>query len=132
MTGYLDRHSEVVAVLRDYFDGLHYSDTRLLRSVFHPQAIYATANHGLPLVLNMDNYFSMVDVRPSPASKGEARTDEIISIQFYGPVTACATLRCSIRPRHFIDLLTLICVEGHWQIIAKVFHWEELPREAEG
>jgi len=35
-----------------------------------------------------------------------------------------AKLRCSIRPKNFVDLLTLIRVEGRWQVIAKVFHWE--------
>ena len=66
----------------------------------------------------------------SPASKGEARADEIVSIQFAGPVTALATLRCSIRPRDFIDLLTLVHVDGRWQVIAKVFHWDEPPAVA--
>ena len=119
------RYADVVVVLQDYFDGLHHSDTQRLRRVFHPQAVYATASSGKPLVLRMDEYFPIVDARPSPASKGEVRTDEIVSIEFAGPVTAGARLRCSIRPRHFVDLLTLIHVDGRWRIIAKVFHWEE-------
>jgi hypothetical protein len=125
MSGHLARHAEVVAVLQDYFDGLHHSDTQRLRRVFHPQAVYATASHGQPLVLPMDEYFLVVDARPSPASKGEARKDEIVAIEFAGPVTARATLRCSIEPRHFVDLLTLIHVDNRWQVIAKAFHWEE-------
>jgi hypothetical protein len=128
MSGHLARHAEVVAVLQEYFDGLHYSDTQRLRRVFHPQAVYATASHGKPLVLGMNEYFPIVDARPSPASKGEARTDEIVSLEFAGPVTARATLRCSIQPRHFVDLLTLIHIEDRWQVIAKAFHWEERPR----
>jgi hypothetical protein len=129
VSAHRDRHADVVAVLEDYFDGLHHSDTRRLRRVFHPRAVYATASHGKPLVLSMEEYFPIVDVRPSPASKGEARADEIVSIAFTGPVTASATLRCSLRPRHFVDLLTLIHVDGRWQVIAKVFHWEEKTPE---
>lgn len=124
MNAHLSRHAEVIAVLQEYFDGLHHSDTRRLRRVFHPQALYATASNGVPLVLNLDQYFPIVEARPSPASQGEERTDEILSIEFAGPVTAMAKLRCSIRPRNFIDLLTLIHVDGRWQVIAKVFHWE--------
>jgi hypothetical protein len=56
--------------------------------------------------------------------QAEVRTDCIVSIELFGPVTALAKLRCSIRPKNFVDLLTLIRVEGHWQVIAKVFHWE--------
>ncbi len=125
MTHHLDAYADVVAVLQDYFDGLHHSDTRRLSRVFHPQAVYATVSHGQQLVLRMHEYFPIVDARPSPASRGEARTDRIESIEFAGPVTAHARLRCSIAPRHFIDLLTLVRVEGRWQVIAKVFHWDE-------
>lgn len=129
MTALPDAHDEVAAVLQDYFDGLHHSDTQRLRRVFHPQAVYATASGGQPLILSMQEYFPIVDARPSPASRGQARTDRIESIEFAGPVTARARLRCSIAPRHFIDLLTLIRVDGRWQVIAKVFHWDEtLPQ----
>lgn len=132
MSAHVARYADVVAVLQDYFDGLHHSDTQRLRRVFHPQAVYATASSGQPLVLRMEEYFPIVDARPSPAAKGEARTDEIVSIAFAGPVTALATLRCSIRPKYFVDLMTLIHVDGRWQVIAKVFHWEEQAHEAGG
>lgn len=125
MSPHLERHAAVVAVIQDYFDGLHHSDTQRLRRVFHPRAVYATASQGEERVLDMDRYFPVVDARPSPASRGEARTDEIVSIAFAGPVTASVTLRCAIGPRRFVDLLTLIHVDGRWQVIAKVFHWEE-------
>lgn len=130
MSAHLARCADVVAVLEEYFDGLHHSDTQRLRRVFHPQAVYATASHGKPTILRMEEYFPVVDARPSPASKGEHRTDEIVSIVFAGPHTALATLRCSIRPKHFVDLLTLIHVDKRWQVIAKVFHWEEQAHAA--
>jgi hypothetical protein len=43
-----------------------------------------------------------------------------------------ATLRCSILPKYFVDLLTLIHVDGRWQVIAKVFRWEEQSHKAGG
>jgi hypothetical protein len=115
---------DIASLLQDYLDGLHHSDTQRLRRIFHPQAIYACATEGQPLILRMDEYFPIVDARPAPASRGETRTDEILSIELAGPVTALAKLKCSIRPKHFIDLLTLIRLEGRWQIIAKVFHYD--------
>jgi hypothetical protein len=114
----------VTALLRDYFDGLYFSDTRRLKRVFHPQAVYATATEGTPLILRMDEYFPVVDKRPAPASRGDARSDRIVSIDFVGPVTALAKVQCAIKPKHFTDLLTLIQVDGRWQIISKVFHYE--------
>lgn len=131
MTNHLEAYAEIVAVLEDYFDGLHHSDTRRLRRVFHPQAVYATTSNGQPLILRMHEYFPIVDERPSPASRGEVRSDRIESIEFAGPVTALARLRCSIQPRHFIDLLTLVRLDRRWQVIAKVFHWDERPAGGE-
>ena len=39
-------------------------------------------------------------------------------------MTALARVECSIGPKHFTDLLTLVHVGGRWQIIAKVFHFD--------
>ena len=117
-------YNTLVEVLNLYFDGIYHSDTAILRRVFHPSALYASATEGQLLALGMDAYFPIVDKRPSPASKGQARSDRIVSIEFAGPVTAFARVECSIAPKHFTDLLTLVLVDGRWQIISKVFHFE--------
>ncbi len=114
----------VASVLQQYFDGLHHSDTARLRGVFHPQAIYACATEGTLLQRGMPEYFELVDRRPSPASKAEPRADRIVGIEFAGPVTALARVECRIAPRRFTDLLTLVKLQGRWQILSKVFHFE--------
>jgi hypothetical protein len=116
---------EVAALLGVYFDGLHFSDTKRLVQVFHPQAQYACATDGVLLYRDMATYFPVVDARVSPASRGEVRRDEIVSVEFAGPVTARALVRCSIGARHFTDFLTLVRLDGRWQILSKVFHYEE-------
>jgi hypothetical protein len=124
-----DRYAAVVAVLQTYFDGLYHSDTGRLGQVFHPRAHYVTATEGAtdgpgPLLLTMEEYFPIVAARPSPAGRGEARHDRIVSLEFAGPVTAFARVECAIGPKFFTDFLTLIRTDGRWQIIAKVFHYE--------
>ncbi len=120
-------YADVADALADYFDGLHFSDTARLRRIFHPQAIYACATEGKLLHLTMQEYFPIVDKRPSPASRAEPRADRIVSIEFAGPVTAFVRLHCAIGPKLFTDLLTLIHVDGRWQIISKVFHFDLKP-----
>ena len=115
---------EVTAVVKNYFEGLYRSDSAILRRVFHPSALYACASDGTLLTLRMDEYFPVIDKRPSPASRNDPRTDRIISVEFAGSVTALARVECSILPKHFVDLLTLIRLDGRWQIISKVFHFE--------
>ncbi|MFN4311000.1 MAG: nuclear transport factor 2 family protein [Ferrovibrio sp.] len=116
--------ADISRVLGIYFDGLYHSDTQRLRQAFHPKAVYACATDGSLLHLTMDEYFPVVDKRPSPASRNEPRRDRIVSIEFAGPVTAIARVECAIGPKFFTDLLTFICLDGRWQIISKVFHYD--------
>lgn len=118
------RYDQMTRVLQDYFDGLYHSDTKRLRRVFHSQALYACATETPLLRLDMEPYFAVVDKRPSPASRNEKRNDRILSIEFAGPVTAFARVECSIGPKFFTDLLTFVFLDGRWQIMAKVFHYD--------
>lgn len=115
---------EIQKVIATYFDGLFKADATLLRQVFHPKAIYACASDGDLLFRHMDAYFDVVEKRVSPESRGEARTDAIRSIELAGPVTARATVHCSIGDRYFTDFLTFVHTDGRWRIMAKVFHSE--------
>jgi hypothetical protein len=119
-------YDAITAVLTDYFDGLYHSDTVRLRRVFHPLAQYVCAAEDPLLYRTMAEYFPVVDARPSPASRGEARRDEIVAIAFAGPVTATVRAHCSIAGKLFTDCLTLIHVDGRWQIISKVFHHDPI------
>jgi hypothetical protein len=117
--------SAVASVLETYFDGLYYADTERLGKAFHPKAIYATADETPLLYRTMDDYFSVVAKRESPASRREARRDVIEAVDFAGDNTALARVRCSIGPLDFVDFLTLVRTDGDWRIMAKVFQITE-------
>lgn len=70
----------------------------------------------------------MLAAREAPAARGEARRDYIDAIEVAGENTAFVRARCSIGPRDFVDFLTLLQVDGRWQIIAKVFQIIERPQ----
>jgi predicted N-acyltransferase len=108
-------------VIRDYFDALYHCDTELLQRVFHPKAVYATADETPLLHRTMDEYVPVVAARQSPASRGEARRDVIDEIQFAGENTAFARVRCSIGNNDFVDFLTFVRDEGSWRIMSKIF-----------
>ncbi|MFN4167973.1 MAG: nuclear transport factor 2 family protein [Pannonibacter phragmitetus] len=112
---------EITGVLQDYFDALYFCDTGILQRVFHPRAIYATADETPLLYRTMEEYVPVVAARQSPASRGEPRRDHIDAIDLAGDNTAFARVRCSIGQRDFVDFLTLVRSEGQWRIIAKVF-----------
>jgi hypothetical protein len=112
---------EISSVMADYFDALYYCDTEKLQKVFHPKAIYATADETPLLYRTLAEYVLVVAARQSPASRGEARRDSIDAIELAGENTALARVRCSIGSRDFVDFLTLVRTDGVWRIIAKVF-----------
>jgi Putative lumazine-binding len=116
--------NDVVAVLDDYFAGLRDSDTTRLKRVFHAEAHYFCGTSGTLQHLDMAQYFPVVDARPSPSSQGHVSQDRILSIEFAGPVTAFVKAECSIPSKFFTDFLVLIKLEGRWQIVSKVFHYE--------
>lgn len=118
----MSRFAEVQALLSQYFDTLYYCDLEKFDEVFHPLAIYATADETPLLYRDMPTYRGVMAQRQSPASRKESRRDFVDAIEFAGENTALARVRCSIGERDFIDLLTLVCSEGRWQIMAKIFH----------
>lgn len=118
----MSAYQAIDELLGRYFDALYECDTRKMRAVFHPRAIYATADEHPMLFRDLPTYLDVIEVRESPASRDEERRDYIDAIELAGENTARARVRCSIGSRDFIDFLTLVREEGRWQIIAKVFH----------
>jgi hypothetical protein len=115
--------AEVEKTLRIYFDGLYEGDTRKLGAAFHPLShLYSVGTDGSAADVPRADWFKMVESRPSAKSKGDERRDRIVSIDFSGPATAFAKVECQLPPRYFTDYLTLLKIDGRWQVIAKAFH----------
>lgn len=118
--------SAITSVINDYLDGLYRCDPELLGCVFHPQAIYATADETPMLYRTMNEYFPVVAARISPASRNEPKTGVIDSIEFAGENTAFARVRCTMAGIDYVDLLTFVRTDDTWRIIAKVFQMTDL------
>jgi len=126
----MNNFSAVHDLLDKYFDTLYYCDLEKFDAIFHPQAIYATADETPLLYRDMSAYRKVIAQRHSPASRSEQRRDFIDAIEFAGDNTALARVRCSIGERDFVDLLSLVQTEGRWSIIAKIFQIIEQKGES--
>lgn len=115
--------ADIEDIVRHYLDGLYRCDTGFLARVFHPQALYATAAGDVPVIMDMPSYLPVVARRDPPARSGDERRERIVSIDVVGPSTAFVKLECRFFQKDYVDFLTLIRVDGRWQIIAKVFHF---------
>lgn len=116
----------IADLLKRYFDGLYHSDVECLSSVFHPKAFYSNTSNGQLEQLSMPSYFERVRNRKSPASLKQVRQDKVLFVDLIGKTTALAKVQCVIEPKFFTDFLSLLKVEGQWQIISKVFHYKLL------
>jgi len=118
---------EIRIVLQDYFDGWHEADAGKLSRVFHPACHLFCVINGALDDDDMEKVYASVRGRQSPASRGEARVDKILAIDVAGPQTALAKVQLAIGPKLFTDNLSLLKLNGRWQIISKTFSFEPLP-----
>ena len=112
---------EITILLNNYFDTLYYSDLEKFDRVFHPQAVYATADEAPPIIMSMVHYRTVIAKRESPATRNESRHDVVDSIEIAGNNTASARVRCTVGEKSYVDFLTLIHIDREWKVISKVF-----------
>ena len=117
-------YADIATVLWTYMDGLYEGDLNKLRLAFHPVCHLFSNSEGEFLDWSREKWFEVVEGRDSPKSLGLQRFDRIISIDMSDDITACAKLSCAVPPKFFTDYLTLLKLEGRWQIISKVFRYE--------
>ena len=116
-----NERAEIEAVVKTYLDGLYEGDTEKLARVFHPtSALTHDVGDGLKVVLR-DAWLEAVRNRPSPQSQRLSRHDEIVQIDQAGPTTAFVKVKCAMPPRFFTDYLSLLKIDGRWQVAQKVF-----------
>jgi hypothetical protein len=121
MTG-TDDAKTIEGVIQSYLDGLHEGDTAKIASAFHPTSALTSVTEAGELVITpRDVWLDNVRNRSSPKQRGLPRHDEVLSIDLVSPTMAFVKLKCAIPPRFFTDQLSLLKIDGHWQIAQKVF-----------
>ncbi len=112
----------IEGVIQRYLDGLYESDADKIASVFHPtSALTSVTSEGELVITPRDSWLEKVRARPSPKQRGLSRYDEVLTIDLVSPTMAHVKLKCAIPPRFFTDQLSLLKIDGRWQIAQKVF-----------
>jgi hypothetical protein len=84
----------------------------------------AHVNDGKLIIVPRDEWFKAVNSRPKPKDSGMSRHDEVLSVDILDDRTAFVKLKCALPPKYFTDLLSLLKIDGRWQIAQKVFTFE--------
>jgi hypothetical protein len=104
---------------------IHEGDADKIASAFHPtSALTSVADNGELTITPRDVWLDNVRNRPSPKQRDLSRHDQVLSIDLVGPTMAYVKLKCAIPPRFFTDQLSLLKIDGRWQIAQKVFMTE--------
>jgi len=124
MTG-TDDVKIIEGVIQSYLDGLYESDADKIASVFHPtSALTSVTNDGELVITPREMWLDKVRARPSPKQRGLPRHDQVLTIDLVSPTMAYVKLKCAIPPSFFTDQLSLLKIDGRWQIAQKVFTTE--------
>ena len=114
----------IEVMLADYFDAMHTQDMEKFDRVFHTNVVLYSAQTGELNRRPYDVYRDAVVNRESPQSKGEARNDKILMIDEISDTAAMAKVQLEMFGGVMQDYLTLIHIDGRWQIISKI--WERV------
>jgi hypothetical protein len=114
----------IEGVIQCYLDGLYESDADKIASVFHPTSALTSVTNGELVITPRDKWLDNVRARTSPKQRGLARHDHVLMVDLVSPTMAYVKLKCAIPPRFFTDQLSLLKIDGRWQIAQKVFMTE--------
>jgi Putative lumazine-binding len=119
-----DEISAIEAVVKTYLDGLYEGDADKIASAFHPTSALTGMTDGELVITPRDKWLAAVRSRPSPEKSGLTRHDHVLTIDQPGPTMAFVKVQCAIPPKFFTDQLSLLKIDGRWQIAQKVFMTE--------
>jgi len=116
--------SELAAVERTlqlYIDGLYECDPKKLPQACLPSLHLLGIIDGAFNDLPYDAWLERIGSRKSPKSLGQPNFDRIVTIDFAAADTCFAKVECALPPRHFVDYLTLLKIDGTWKIVGKTY-----------
>jgi len=120
----MPRSTELLDAVDVYSRALHACDVDLLDSVFHPASSLFDVDKGIITVEPYPAWRGVVVNRPSPASVGQDRDDEIIVVDWLSDTAAMVRVRLRVLDSIFVDQLSFVKGADGWRIVAKVWHLE--------
>lgn len=114
----VSENDAIASTIKMYVDGGRSGQSTKMREAFHPEAtIFGYAGDDL-FAGPIQKLFDWVD-QNGPATDLQSRIAAI------DVASTIATVRLELENwsgRRFIDMFTLLKIDGHWKIISKVFY----------
>jgi hypothetical protein len=117
----------IKATVNNYFEGLTTGDTAKLGKAFHTSAILRTVNASTGKI---QDFPIKTFISKTPAG-GVKATTKLISYSYAG-ISGLAAAELQFADFKYIDLLSLLEVNGEWKIVTRVFSRVELDTNLKG
>ncbi len=111
----------IKATVNNYFEGLTTGDTAKLGKAFHSSAILRTVNASTGKI---QDFPIKTFISKTPVG-GVKATTKLISYSYAG-ISGLAAAELQFADFKYIDLLSLLQVNGEWKIVTRVFSRVEL------
>ncbi|MEE9272899.1 MAG: nuclear transport factor 2 family protein [Robiginitomaculum sp.] len=123
-------NTALLAAIGTYFDAIYFCDAGKLDQVFHKTSNLFDVDEGNIFTDPIASFRQGVATRPSPASAGQKREEEIIMIDWLSKDAATVKIRLLAHKNVFVDHLCFVHGgEGSnkkWKIVSKVWHLESV------
>ena len=116
MSAVNDDFAAVIALVQNYFDGLHQGDVDKLRALFHPDAYLKAPG----LRRSREDWLAAVASRPVPQQQGAAYSYKILAVELVKD-QAMVKAECPLFEHAYVDFLGLLKEDGRWRIINKMY-----------
>ncbi len=111
----------IKATINSYFEGITTGDTAKLSKAFHSSAILRTVNASSGKI---QDFPIKTFISKTPAG-GVKATGKLINYSYAG-ISGLAAVELQFADFKYIDLLSLLQVNGEWKIVTRVFSRVEL------
>lgn len=118
---------DIKATVNNYFEGITTGDTAKLAKAFHTSAILRTVNAGSGKI---QDFPIKTFISKTPAG-GVKATGKLISYSYAG-ISGLAAVELQFADFKYIDLLSLLQVNGDWKIVTRVFSRVDLDVALKG
>jgi hypothetical protein len=118
--------ASALSAIEAYFDLMYNAENSQFPEVFHELCQVHGMRDGKLTAWSASEFRKLVQSRPSPASMGSPRQQEIIGVDEISPDMAAAKVRVRIGQTCFLDHLILHRIEGKWLVTSKGFHVEQV------
>jgi hypothetical protein len=118
--------ASALPAIEAYLDLMYDADDSHFPEVFHELCQIHGVRDGKLMAWSASEFRKLVGSRPSPASMGSPRQQEIMRVDEISPDMAAAKLRVRIGQTCFLDHLILHRIDGKWLVTSKGFHVEQV------